>query len=136
MRLTVISSLCLCLTACEHFGAKQSYWKGDLISPGSHQTLYRDSTGVISRTTNQTNGQVGRTVWQVAHRARGPERSVPLFTVERVLDEPTPGAPFFDHSSGLLRDKSSSYLYSLREHCFTRNAHSESVYAGAYRNEF
>ncbi len=134
LRMTVISILCLCLTACQ----TPKIWKGDLIPSDSHQTLHHDSTGVITRTTNQTNGQVGRTVYQVAYRATGAETSVPLFTVERVLDDPTPGPPVFDGSSGhaLLRDRSSSYVYSFRERVFTRNVHSEGVYSGAYRNEF
>jgi hypothetical protein len=127
---------CLANSACQHVNTEAKFWKGDLIPPGSQQTLDADSTGVVIRTTHNTSGQVGRTVWQIGFRERNRKDSTPLFTVERVLDEPIPGAPFLDHSSGpaLLRDKLSSYIYSLETHSFIRNSHPEAVYSGSYRN--
>jgi hypothetical protein len=130
--------LCFASPACVHVSPPPRIWKGSLIPPGSRQKLAAAPSSVLRRTTHETNGQVGRTVWQVTLQEHGASDSAVLFTVERILDEPTPGAPLVDYAGGkmILRDRSSTYIYSLERRAFIRNPYPSAVYAGPYREEF
>jgi len=122
--------------ACQH-NSEPLVWKGDLISPGSCQPLGAHERGTFYRTTHHTNGQVGRTVWQVTLRQHGAGIATSLITVERVLDEPIPGMPFVHRHTGetFLCDKSRSYIYSLQKRSFVRNLSPEAVYSGSYQDK-
>lgn len=131
-----ICFMCVFTSACQYAGP----WKGDFCRVAScyEETLKTDSTGRLVRVTNFTNGQVGRTVWQVKFQPRGTKDMKPVFCVERVMDEPIPGQPFLVISDGktLIRDASRSYEYSLRKQTFIHNLHREGVYKGPYRPYF
>ena len=138
MRLLRCTALVLCLTcsACQHY-SEPRFCKGALISPGVRQILYSDSTGRLNRTTYHTNGLVERTVWQVVLQDHKGSTPTPLFTVERILDEKIPGAPYVVHPEGqtVLRDQAGTYVYSFRQRSFIHNLHPEAVYIGSYRDE-
>jgi hypothetical protein len=101
----------------------------------SQEVLCRDAAATVTVTTHYKDDWVmGLPVWQVWSTTPAGGEPTPLFTVERAFQESEPGFPLFDNGGGepIIRDESSSYVYSLRGRAFKGNKFPQSVYEGRY----